>query len=519
MRVSFLLAVLTTGCTPASTDKATSTPSSRDSATDTADTQAPTDTADPGPIPTGLTGGWTVDHTGAVLGATFVHPHRTDKDGALVAARVASALGGLGVPATSDARDAVLDPTRMADETYGEEVAAFVVDDLYGRLAQAGNNPQLGTDTVVLTSVHRFGLYVGETLHARVLPLQVISFAEDWSQVEAAARRATLIVGQDFDYDGLWLWNKLGAGAPGTAAAALPEAYVRAVAEAEHLVLVQPNDNWTLCTATSCVDAIGEVYTGGDSAVYLHSSLTRSDLVNRGTTLYADAVARGLVAAAPEAEVANLKQWEWGVPDSTVDNVRALWASLGKPPEDLVVIRGGVVDMFAWTPWLWRAYLNRNGVTPTGIHLLAYWAAWPGLERGAGILPLPSYTYFTPDWHPLDDNARALLTELCVADCGPELGANTRAFVNSIGSAADPDAMAALLTDYGLTAATGAYLGEGLNSAGAAAWTGWEGAPVAAGWEEVAAAVTDPARCPLATADWSPFTVDELCATGRFACE
>jgi hypothetical protein len=85
-----------------------------------------------------------------VNGARFLHAVDTDKDGARVAARVASALGGLGVPATSDARRAALDPVRMSDATYVDEVAAFVMDDLYGTLARAGDQPLLGTDTLVL---------------------------------------------------------------------------------------------------------------------------------------------------------------------------------------------------------------------------------------------------------------------------------------------------------------------------------------------------------------------------------
>lgn len=497
--------------TDSGTDAGTGT--GTDTGTDTG-----TGTACTTPIPTGLAGGWTVEHAGTVGTARFVHPRNTDKDGAIVAARLASALGGLGVPATSDSRDAILDPTRMVDATYVDEVAAFIVDDLYGGVGLAGSNPLLDSDTLVLTSVHRHGLYVAEALHAPVLPLQFIAFADDWAQVEAASARATVIVGQDYDFDGLWLWNKLAAGEPGTMAAELPEAYVRAVAAAEHLVLVQPDDNWTYCTDAACADAVSDVYSGADAPVYLHTSITRSDVVNTGTRLYAQARDVGLLAPAPDSAVENLKQWEWGVPDSTVDNVRALWESLGKPAEDLIVIRGGVVDLFEATPWLWQEYLAKNGLSAEGVHFLSYWAAFPALERCSAALPLPSYTWWTPDWHPLDDNARELLGEVCGAACDTSFGARTRVFVNTVGSSLDPDAHRTLLEDFGL-GADDVWFGEGYNARGSTSWLGWEGEPVAFGWELVADALVDPSACPHADRAWDPLTPRELCATALHDCD
>ena len=508
-----------TGSTDADTGPADTGPAD----TGPADTDTDTDPADTGlPAGTGLAGGWTIEHAGTVNGARFVHPVNTDKDGAIVAARVASALGGRGIPATSDARAAALTPTRMSDATYADEVATFVVDDLYGRLAGAGRPDQglLTTDTLVLTSVHRYGLYVAEALHARVLPLQVLSFAERWDQVEAAATRATVIVGQDYDYGGLWLWSKLAAGAPGTGAATLPPAYLAALAEAEEVVIVQPDDNWTTCTDAYCWDVVAQTYDGGEAPIYLHTSLTRSTAANTGTARYAEAVAAGLVSPAPDADVANLKQWEWGVPDSTVQNVRAAWAALGKPPEKLRVIRGGVVDMFAWTPRLWEAYLARNGVAPRGAHFSSYWVAPTQLERAGAVLPFPSYSYWQEAWHPLDDNARAVLDAACGgAPCAPAWAAESRAFVNAIGSAGDPDGVRAVMSDYGLTAENGAWFGVGINAEGAGGWTGWNGEPVATAWEQVATDVQDPDRAPYADRAWTPLTVADICALGLYACE
>ncbi len=497
--------------------------SSRDTATDSGTDSAADSSVDTASASSeGLAGGWSIEHSATLDGALFIHPVTTDKDGGIVAARVASALGGLGIAATSDSRGALITPTRMSDGTYVDEVADFVVDDLYGALAQAGAPDQglLGTNTLVLTSVHRFGLYVAEALHARLLPLQFMTFAADWSQVQSAATRSTLIVGQDSDYDGLWLWNKLAAGTPGTPQATLPPAYLRALAQADHVVIVQPDDNWAYCTDSYCSDVVNEVYTGAGPPVYLHTSLTRSHANNPGTALYAEAVGAGLVVKAMDADVANLKQWEWGVPDTTVANVRQAWVDLGKPPENLVVIAGGVVDMYGWTPWVWKAYLDHNGVAPRGIDVLSYWAAEPQLERAGAVLPIPSYSYYQAAWHPLDDDTRALLDDVCGgAPCNPSFAANSRAFVNGIGSSQDVGGVQAMMTDYGLDQANGAWYGYGINAEGTSPWTGWTGETVPYAWEETALSLQDPAQVPYLGMAWSPLTVDDVCGLGRFVCE
>lgn len=474
------------------------------------------------PAGEGLAGGWSIRHrSGEVEGARFVHPVDADKDGAIVAARVASALQGLGQPATNDSRAASVGPVRMADDGYVDEVAAFIVDDLYGKVARAGDpaQPLLNTRTLVLSSVHRFGLYASEALHARFLPLQVLSFATDWDQVVAASRHATIIVGQDFDFGGLWLWNKLGAGAPGSGADVLPRAYRRAIAEAETLVVVQPDDNWTTCTDAYCWDVVHQVYGGAPSPVYLHTSLTRVTAPTTGRALYDAANAAGLVTAAPDAAVANLKQWEWGVPDSTVANLRALWSALGKPAENLVVLRGGVVDMYAWTPILWRRYLAANGRSPRGIHFLSYWSAFPQLERAGAVLPFPAYTFGQDDWHPLDDAARSLLADVCGGTaCPAAFAANSRAFVNNVGGVSDRDRVRRILEDHGMGPATDTRFVFGINALGAGPSTGWVGEPVPPPWEAVALDLAAPALVPWTGAPWAPLGIDGLCAEGPWTC-
>lgn len=95
----------------------------------------------------------------------------------------------------------------------------------------------------------------------------------------------------------------------------------------------------------------------------------------KGATLYTSAKAAGKVSKATSAEVRNLKQWEWGVPDSAVDNIRAIWTNaLGRPLSSFRVVSSGVVDsLFTSTPDLWMAYLQANGVPVRGLHWNSYW--------------------------------------------------------------------------------------------------------------------------------------------------
>mgnify|MGYP001810700580 CR=1 FL=1 len=159
----------------------------------------------------------------------------------------------------------------------------------------------------------RYGLYVAEALHARLLPLQFIGFASTWDQVVESARGSMAVVGVDYDYDRLWVWLKVAAGANGSVAGRLPPAYVGALAEANDVVVVQPDDNWVPsgCTPSYCADVISDVYTPAGKAaprVFVHSSLRGAGgLAGR---LYAEAKASGRLSAPTTAEIANIKQWE-----------------------------------------------------------------------------------------------------------------------------------------------------------------------------------------------------------------
>jgi hypothetical protein len=161
-----------------------------------------------------------------------------------------------------------------------------------------------------------------------------------------------------------------------------------------------------------------------------------------------------------------------------------------------------------------------GGRSARGAHFSSYWVAPTQLERFGAVLPFPSYAYWQEGWHPLDDNARAVLTDACGgATCDPAWGPETRAFVNAIGSAGDPDGVRDVLTDVGLSEDVGAWFRVGINAEGAGGWTGWRGEPVVSAWERVAIDVQDADRSPYFGRAWTPMTVDEVCGLGIHTCE
>ena len=94
-----------------------------------------------------------------------------------------------------------------------------------------------------------------------------------------------------------------------------------------------------------------------------------------GATLYNTAKSSGKIGKAAYASVRDLKQWEWGVPDSAVNNIKSIWTNaLGRSLSNFRIISSGVVDsLFTSTPDLWMAYLQANNVPVRGLHWNSYW--------------------------------------------------------------------------------------------------------------------------------------------------
>lgn len=137
------------------------------------------------------------------------------------------------------------------------------------------------------------------------------------------------------------------------------------------------------------------------------------------------------------------------------------------------------------------------------------------LERMGGIVPFISYAYYHPGWHPVDDKARAVMDGLKAAAGTADLSAlapNSRAFVNTIGSSSDVTATAQAMTDYGITAANGAFFGAGVDTSDSPNWSGWPGSStsVLPAFKVAAVAVQDPALAPYVNKTWTPLPLSAL---------
>ena len=417
-----------------------------------------------------------------------------DKDGAAVAARAASALGGV-----ADTRALALDPSaRFADAAYLGDVAAATAA-LFAALPAPLLN---ASGPLVVASVHRAALWAAEALHAPLLPAQALAFALTLEQACAAAGNgsAYVLLGADYGFDGGWLWLK-----PRTPAG-VPAAHRAALARAASLLLLRATDEDEYLGGFDC---------GGGGVLAIHPSLkafAAQPGYPRAAALWQRIQAAGGPAPLPEA--AALRQWEWGLPDGTIAAYRAAWAALGRPAAAVAVVEGGVVDGYLAVPRLWRAYLAKNGVAPRGITLESYWVAQPALARRDGVLPFPSYALYKPEWHPIASAAQAALAAIAAGAAGAAGAAtHTRAFVNGVGSDTDrAGARALLAAALGPAAAAAAECVFGLDCPPApAAACGNASAPAPPAHAAAAAALANAAAL-LPPQAFVPLTVDEALA-------
>ena len=383
---------------------------------------------------------WTVTRDDAAFpGVPYFAAANGDKDGSLVAARLAGAARGV-----SDTRALAINVSRRADAAYADDVGDLVAG-LYAGVLARDARALLRADAgapLVVGSVHRAALYVAEALHARLLNAQVLEYADTLAQACDAARGGDSLVlaGADGGFDGLWLWVKPAR------AAGVPRAHVDAMQGAGALVVVRATDE----------DAyLGVVECAGGGALAIHPSLKAfADAGGhpRIEQLWGE-VAAAMVGISGNASAA-LRQWEWGLPDDTVAAYQDAWASAGGLAADVSSIEFEVVAGYAAIPRLWAAYLALNGVAARGVTVESYWIAQPTMARADAALPFPAYAFWKADWHPLFDNALTTLAAIVNATGAGPAGAHSRAFVNGAGSDTDAEGVARLWAAAGVGGAT-----------------------------------------------------------------
>ena len=433
-------------------------------------------------------------------GIPFFHASNTDKDGSLIAARLAGAARGV-----SDTRALAYNISRFADASYASEAAAAAAA---LSAAAAPSSPTLSlAGPLVVSSVHRAALYVAEALHAPVLPAQALAFAATLAQACAATRGGAVLalLGCDFGEDAGWLWLKPAA------PAGIPPAHAAAMARASRLVLVAATDGEDFLGSLSC-SGIG----GGGGELYIHPSLQAFAAApgNPGAAaLWAEVLAAGGPVPLAPGQGQALRQWEWGMPNATLAAYASAWAGLHPAGPPASLLQGEVVAGYLGVPALWRAYLAKNGVAPRGVSVEGYWVAAPALARADGVLPFPAYAFYKPDWHPVYSAAAAALAAIVAqpASGGAAAAAlHTRLFLNAVGSPSERQGARALLEGALGGAGTCTY---GLDCADApaggvqACWEG-EASPLAQPHVLAARALAN-ASALLPPQAWLPLSVEE----------
>lgn len=327
-----------------------------------------------------------------------------DKDGTLVSARLASVCGGV-----SSTRPMDIVPDRYFDNQYfsdmGNKVARYY--------RSVGESELLNPRTLVLGSVHPATLYIAEVLHASVLPLQLISFAKELREV--ATSNLISIVGSDYGVGDFWIWNKIADRQH------FPEEYVDAINIADDLFVVRSTDFGEDCAIEGKVG----------------NAFVNSTLRTLNPTLWSRVA--GIIDATG-GDYYHLRQWEWGLPDATVEAIRSLWSELGKEEDRLHIIESGTVGLYKMVPSIWEAYLKTNNVRIRGCTLNAYWTSHPYYERYAGLIPVHFYKFSM-----LEDVAHRYITRYCLANPMPQTFC---VFANNVGGQTDLDDIRSLITHF-----------------------------------------------------------------------
>ena len=278
----------------------------------------------------------------------------------------------------------------------------------------------------------------------------------------------------DHGVDDLWQWNKI------SDASHFPKSYLATIAGAEHLVLVRSSDPGTDCPIVGRIDNVYLNETLRRLRPYLWESIC-SKLQERASDYH------------------ELRQWEWGLPDSTINAARSLWHSLGKDDSSFHLIEAGTVDLYRCIPVLWERYLQKNTVEIHGVTLNAYWVAHPYYEREAGLIPIHYYSFSM-----LQDTARTFLEKY-----GARKG-QTRtmcAFTNDAGSPSDSKDVWRLISALGLEDVF--WFSNGFDCPDAECRNA-RGKKVPKPHEKISSWM---ATAPYRSRKWTPMEVDEVCKT------
>jgi len=284
-----------------------------------------------------------------------------DKDGSIVVKRLASIFG-----CVAPTRDIKININRETNKNYPQDMGNKLVE--YYNF-QKGKEI-FKKDILILSSVHRFGLYLAEVLHGLILPLQIMAFANSWSTAETTSTMS--ICGTDYDKDCIWQWNKF------TTVEDLPSKYLELIKNAESLIIVRSIDSVSDCPII-----------GKYKNLHINSTLKN---INHGNK-YLEQILPELKYK--EKKYEDIRQWEFGLPDESIKSIKHLWSSLSKNTNDLHIIEDTTINLYKSIIPLWEKYLLSNGISIRGFTFNSYWTTHPYYEKLAGLLPINFYKFST----------------------------------------------------------------------------------------------------------------------------
>ena len=283
-----------------------------------------------------------------------------DKDGTIVAKRLSSCIN-----CVAPTRSLKIEVDRETDNTYLKDMGNKVVR--YYDMAKGGQ--LLNFKTIVISSVHRAALYFAEVLHAPILPAQFISFASSW--YSALRRGSFSIAGADYDSPFIWQWNKIDS------VESFPSSYIELINDCDDLFIIRSKED----------DSENKII-GKFKNLFINSSLTKLQIHDK----YWQEIKYSLEKINTNSFIGD---WEWSLPDATIQAIYKLWHSFGKNPRKIHIIEASVINLYKIIPIIWEKYLSNNSIPVNGFTLNSYWTAHPYYERYTGLLPFHFYNFST----------------------------------------------------------------------------------------------------------------------------
>ncbi len=211
--------------------------------------------------------------------------------------------------------------------------------------------PNINKKTVVFGSANRTGLYLSRVLDAPFLPLQFISYTDNWQTV--SNMKEPFIAGFDYCADPL-IYVRFRPNE-------LPREYKKFIDESENVVVCRSKD-WTRAKK------LGDGFVHG-SAWYKHNRFK---------------------APKPKLNTPEVRtnDWEWGLSDEIMGSVKDYCKKKGK---NFLAVDYNTIYLFFFGTELVNTFYQKNNVKPKKFTFNSYYISHPYYEIETLSLPFCSY--------------------------------------------------------------------------------------------------------------------------------